>query len=188
MRWTYMKKERQKHGFSFEKGMIEELRLTPSVGYTNKWDGFLGDTPVSIKTEKLGSDIEMADYFRNAENTLDFILIVGFWQEVKTNIVEVRFLRINGSEWHELFPPKFCNLFARMLGLVTNDYSDDEKWKHLIAVAKKKWASETDNLVRPRFKRDHKSQKRIQCAINNKDFYDYFIPKYEIQKEDLINV
>ena len=29
----------------------------------------------------------------------------------------------------------------------------------------------TSNLVRPRFKRDHKSQKRIQCAINNKDFY-----------------
>ena len=34
----------------------------------------------------------------------------------------------------------------------------DGKIKHLI-------------FIRPRFKRDHKSQKRIQCAINNKDFF-----------------
>lgn len=51
----------------------------------------------------------------------------------------------------------------------------------MIKAQKARWQKETNNLIRPRFKRDHKNQKRIQCAINNKDFYKYFIPNYGVE-------
>lgn len=50
----------------------------------------------------------------------------------------------------------------------------------MISDLKAEYKKLTPNLVRPRFKRDHKKQKRIQCAINNKDFYSYFVAKYGI--------
>ena len=56
--------------------------------------------------------------------------------------------------------------------------SDDEKWKEGRIALTDKWKEQTTNLIRPRFKRDHKTQKRMQCAINYSDFYEYFIPKY----------
>lgn len=175
-----MRGERQAHGFLFEDYVMKTYGVDPSTEYTSKWDGTLNGYPVSIKTEKLGSDIEMADFRRNAENEESFYLIVGFWSGDKTNIVKVETLFIDGNEWHQLFPSHFIEDFANMLASVTNDRSDDAKWKALMAEQKRAWIAETDNLVRPRFKRDHRSQKRVQCAINNKDFYNHFVAKYSV--------
>ena len=81
--------ERQNHGFKFEKSIMEDYNIVPSTDYTAKWDGFLDDVPVSIKVEQYGSDIELADFRRNATNTEDFYLIVGFWEGQKDNIVDI---------------------------------------------------------------------------------------------------
>ena len=72
------------------------------------------------------------------------------------------------------------------LANITNSSIDDEKWKKGISIYKKLWGKETPNLVRLRFKRDHKTQKRMQCAINNKIFYDYFLKHYGVDKEWLV--
>ena len=180
-RINYMNRtERQAHGFTFEDYVINKYSIQKSSNYTAKWDGMLNGFPVSIKCEKYKSDIELADFTRNANNTDDFYLIVGFWDGVKTNIVEEHILFIKGQEWHELFPSHFIEDFKTMLNSVTNNYSDDAKWKNLVTEQRKRWKKETNNLIRPRFKRDHKTQKRVQCAINYKDFHSYFIPKYEV--------
>lgn len=174
--------ERQKHGFLFEEYIEQKYGVNRSgKGYTDKWDGKWKGYPVSIKTKELGKDIELADFKRNAENTESFYLFVGFWQNEKTNIVKEEVLFINGDEWHQLFPQHFITDFQTMLNSVSNDKADDEKWKILMKEQKTKWESETQNYIRPRFKRDHKHQKRVQCAINYNDFYNYFIPKYKIQ-------
>ena len=178
--------ERQKHGFTYEKQIIEKMGIIPSNDYTSEWDGFLNNIPVSIKLEQYGSDIELADYFRNSKKNQDFYLIVGFWEKEKTNIIEERILLIAGQEWQALFNESFTVKFKELLNNITNDYSDDEKWRKSISELRKDWKKQTPNLIRPRFKRDHHTQKRIQCAINNKDFYTYFIPKYQV-KEDIIN-
>lgn len=172
--------ERQSHGFKFEEYVVNKYFVKKSTNYTNKWDGELNGYPVSIKCEGYKTDIELADFTRNALNKEDFYLIVGFWDGAKDNIVEEHVLFINGKEWHELFPQHFIEDFKNLLNSVTNDYSDDEKWTRLRKELTKQWKSETNNLIRPRFKRDHKSQKRVQCAINYKDFHNYFIPKYEV--------
>lgn len=175
--------ERQGHGFLFEDFIKNKLNIQPCENghYTYKWDGMLNGYPVSIKTEKLGSDIEMASFSRNAYNTEDFYLIVGFWDKEKTNIVEIKILFISGQEWHTLFDLNIVQECQDLLNSVTNDKSDDEKWKNGRLALTKKWKDNTPNLIRPRFKRDHKNQKRMQCAINNKDFYTYFIPKYGME-------
>lgn len=147
--------------------------------------GYLNNIPVSIKLEKYGSDIELADYFRNSRKTEDFYLFVGFWEGQKDNIVEEHILYINGNEWHELFNEEFNQKFQDLLTNITNSYEDDAKWRKNIGILRTEWRNKTLNLIRPRFKRDHGSQKRIQCAINNKDFYNYFIKRYAIQEEDI---
>lgn len=177
--------ERQAHGFIFEDYIKKELGIEacPKGHYTYKWDGMLNGIPVSIKTEKYGSDIEMASFTRNAYNTDSFYLIVGFWEEEKTNIVSIEILLIPGDEWHSLFSIEIVNKCQNLIDTISNSVEDDQKWKESRLKLSKEWKEKTSNLVRPRFKRDHKSQKRMQCAINNKDFYSYFLPKY---KKELI--
>lgn len=176
-----MRTERQRHGFVFEDFVEKEYGVDRSEGhYTSQWDGSLNGHPVSIKTAKLGSEIGLADFRRNAENTESFYLFVGFWEGSPQNIVNVEVLFIDGKQWNKLFPAKFTNEFYYILNLVSNDRSDDVLWRGLIGQAKEAWESETSNLVRPRFKRDHGTQKRVQCAINYKDFYSYFMPRYSV--------
>lgn len=172
--------ERQRHGFDFETFIKAKFAIEPcdEGHYTYKWDGMLNDYPVSIKTEQLGSDIEMASFERNATNKDSFYLIVGFWKDSKDNIVTIETLFIEGQEWHQLFDEDIVNECKEFLATITNDYSDDEAWSQGCKTLKKKWQSNTLNLIRPRFKRDHKKQKRMQCAINYNDFYNYFVPRY----------
>ena len=173
--------ERQKHGFIFEEYVKNKYDIELNKEYTAAWDGVLNGYPVSIKCEKYGSDIELADYFRNSNIEHDFYLIVGFWQDSKDNIVEEKILFIKGDEFHLLFDETFSVRFKELLNNITNSVEDDDKWKKAITALRKEWSVSTPNLIRPRFKRDHKTQKRIQCAINNKDFYSYFCKKYEVE-------
>lgn len=176
--------ERQSHGFSFEQSMAKKYNIILSNNYTDKWDGRINEFPVSIKTEKYGTDIEMADVFRQMNVNEDFYLIVGFWNENKSNIIEQHLLKINGEEYSSLFNHSFIPQLRGLLDNITNDKNDDNKWKTQTANIRSAWKEKTPNLIRLRFKRDHKKQKRIQCAINNKDFYNYFIPKYEVNKNE----
>lgn len=127
----------------------------------------------------------MGDYFRNERNLQSFFLIVGFWEKEKDNIVEQKILFIPGEEWHRLFNTDLTPAFKDIIDNITNSQQDDQKWKESIKWARREWKSTTNNLIRPRFKRDHKRQKRIQCAINNKDFYRYFCSRYEVQKDEV---
>lgn len=177
--------ERQSHGFIFEEYIKEKYNIKPfeEGNYTSRWDGILNGYPVSIKTEAVGSDIEMASFFRNAMNEDSFYLIVGFWENDKTNIVNTEFLFIAGEEWHKLFDMSIVDKCEELINSISNDKSDDVRWKNERTALAKAWKENTPNLVRPRFKRDHKTQKRMQCAINNKDFYKYFIPRYSVKEE-----
>lgn len=174
--------ERQIHGFLYEQNVIKKYNIQKSKDYTDKWDGYYNGIPCSIKCEKYGSDIELADYFRNSKIDSDFYLFVGFWQNEKDNIVENQILYIKNEEWKKLFGTKEYNdNLKEMLQNITNKIEDDAKWKEQINKFKKIWKQITPNLIRPRFKRDHKSQKRIQCAINNKDFYNFFVKNYGVE-------
>ena len=171
--------ERQLHGFTYQNHIISKYNLISDKDYIGEWDAYYHDYPVSIKTKQLGGDIEMADIFRQAHITQDFILQVGFWKDKKDNIVEEHTLLIRAEDYNKYFDQELLNEYKDLIETITNSDADDEKWKVAINDLRTKWKKNTVNLVRPRPKRDHKKQKRIQCAINNTDFYRVFLPKYE---------
>lgn len=174
--------KRQKHGFIYQEEIIDRFSLSPESGYTSKWDAYCDDIPVSIKTTRLGGDIELADFFRQSSIDEDFYLVVGF-HDSNNEIIEEHLLYIPKENWNKMIDKTFISIFKELLKNCSNDNSYDEEWKQQISSLKKDWTKKTSNLIRPRFKRDHKSQKRIQCAINNKDFYNYFIPNFEVEME-----
>lgn len=174
--------ERQEHGFTFENYIKSLYKIQNySNSYTSQWDGILNNYPVSIKLEKIGTDIELASFTRNASITEDFYLIVGFWEDSKDNIISIKKLFISGNQWHNLFNQEIVNKCQNLINTISNSPKDDDFWRNERIKLTKEWKKTTPNLIRPRFKRDHKTQKRMQCAINNKDFFKYFIPKYEVE-------
>lgn len=167
--------ERQVHGFIFEKSIIEKFNLIKEKSHTSEYDAHTSNNiPVQIKLEKENSDIEMADIFRNFLKKEDFILVVGFWKNNPLDIVKIYSVYFKIEDFKKNFDGKLLDDFSQFLENITNNYSDDEKWKYQIKIFRKEWKSRTSNFIRPRFKRDHKNQKRIQCAINNKDFINYW--------------
>lgn len=161
--------ERQKHGFDYEQSVITKHSMNKATYYTATYDAQWNGNNVSIKCEKYETDIELGDYFRNASTVNDFILYIGFWQDTKNNIVYERIIKINGKKFHQLFYQPINEKLKTLLRTITNNKSDDKKWAMETKLLKKEWEANTNNLIRLRFKRDHKKQKRIQCAINFHD-------------------
>ena len=56
---------------------------------------------------------------------------------------------------------------------VSNDRSYDNQWKEECKYYKNDWG--VNRLIQPRFKRDSKKQRRIQCGITYKKFIKYFV-------------
>lgn len=85
--------EVQAHGFSFEDWVRRSLFAGYNGSYSQKWDvpadantsppvpPPLRRMPVSIKTAKLGSPINLGDILRQRQIGTDFLLIAGFWQQ-----------------------------------------------------------------------------------------------------------
>lgn len=158
--------ERQYHGFNYEAGIINKFNLNKTKNYTGKFDAYENDIPVSIKCIKQGGSVDFGDLKRQFNLNESFYLYIGFWKNDKNNIVEEYKIFINIIKWKTLFGNIDNNMFDELVS-ITNNVTDDEKWKFYI----KKWkAFYGKGTIQPRFKRDHKSQKRIQCGISYKNF------------------
>lgn len=164
--------ERQEHAFEYESRIINENNIVKSEGYTDKWDAFEGDIPVSVKNIKLNSSVDFGDFKRQTLLNQDFYLYVGFWKGEKTNVVEEYKILVSYNNWKNYFGR--TDIISDMLGemkTISNDRSDDLKWKEF----RKKWTLLYKSLrptpvITLRFKRDHKKQKRIQCGISSLNF------------------
>jgi hypothetical protein len=163
--------ERQSHGFAYEGSIIQKHNLTKETAYNGEWDAYWQNgKPVQIKAIKFGSAIDLGDYFRNKSKSQNFTLFISFWKGTNDNIVEEYvFENIDCVEWNKMFEYEFDDELRHDLDTITNDYSDDKKWKDIISKHKSRW-NQVERLVQPRFKRDHKNQKRMQCAINTSAF------------------
>lgn len=176
--------ERQRHGFTYEDIKRKEYGLTKYENYTAPFDAYDENYNYQIKFQKKGSAIELGDYFRNSEKDTDFYLIVGFYEGNRkdiiyegenSSIVEEYILFIPVEVWkeHTKFDKKE-ELRNWIKNIVSNDRSYNERWKKEKSHYKKEWDKIEGRKINLRFKRDSKNQRRIQCAINNSDFYNYF--------------
>jgi hypothetical protein len=166
--------ERQKHGFDYEREVIERYSLMKSKNYTAEYDAYYNGIPVQIKCIKHGCAIEMGDYKRNSRKKDDFILIIGFWKGKEHKIIKEIVLYIDHEKFNEQLRFGDENLYHKIIAemnLITNLKVDDEKWKQFCKKYKGLWP--ITSLFSIRFKRDHKKQKRIQCAIPWKNFVTF---------------
>jgi len=172
--------ERQQHGFIYQDKYILKNNLTEEKNYTHKNDAYdKNNIPYQIKTIKKNSSIDMGDIFRNANKNEDFYLVVGFWENKKTNIVEEKKLFIDHKKWNSILNfQEYDKLKDWIKNKVSNDRNYDNQWKKEMKIWKEKFGERKINI---RFKRDHKKQRRIQCAINNKIFYSYFVKEFEVE-------
>jgi hypothetical protein len=100
-------------------------------------------------------------------------LIYGVWKGKKSNIIEERVVFIDITKWRELFDwTHYDGLNNWIKNLVSNSYSYDMTWKSEVKEWKERWGK--DRIVQPRFKRDHKTQRRIQSAVAYKNI-DLFL-------------
>lgn len=164
--------ERNIHGKKYEKLIIERYDLTEAAGYTDSWDATNKDnTPYLIKTFKKGSEIPLSDIFINSNRDKDFIMVLGIWENNKSNIVEEYIVNVRIDKFKKLFHFDYYDKMKEWIRSVSNDYSYDEIWKKECFEWKTKWGE--DRIVQPRFKRDHKKQKRIQSAVTYKNIKEF---------------
>lgn len=172
------RKERQSHGFSYEDNILKRYNIEKSDIYTSEYDTKESNIPLQIKNIQYGGDIELGSYKRNKNKKSDFFLYIGFWKDHKSNIVDEVVYRINYKEWiKNLEYDKDSQMFAEM-DLISNLHEDDERWNDFCNRHKKRW-DEFDNKIAIRLKRDHKNQKRIQCAIPLRYYNTWFKSTFE---------
>ena len=165
--------ERQGHGFAYEQRTLERFSLTKCKNYTSEFDATCGHIQVQVKCIKQGGAIELGCYNRNKNKKHSFILIIGFWRGSKDNIVEECIYFIDCNEYTmNLKYDKDAEMIAEMK-LISNLKEDDVRWRDFCAKHKTSW-KEQNNHIDIRFKRDHKTQKRIQCAISWKNYNTWF--------------
>ena len=163
-------RERQYHGLEFEDIVIRKEHLIKNPEYTGKFDAWTkSGVPVQIKYIKRGSSIDMGDLLRNSQMSQPFMLYIGFWDKTKSHCVEILKFFINDiCAWNDAFMYAHYGSLKAEMRLITNLHVDDNQWKSFCERHKRSW-NQCDRHVQIRFKRDHKKQKRIQCAINQSD-------------------
>jgi len=169
--------ERQKHGFIFETYIINRYNLIKENRYTSHFDVYTQkNIPIQIKCIKRKNEICFGDFYRNMSNQHDFILIVGFYDQDSHNINNIDILYIDNIRWKQLFDFKEYHTLLEEFKLITNLKIVDSRFRSLRNKYSRIFKSQFISL---RIKRDHKTQKRIQCAISYKNFLKmkkYFKP------------
>lgn len=173
---------RQAHGFHYQDQVIKRLKLKSIAHYTAEYDAECQGTPVQIKCMKHQTGVQLGDFRRNRSKTHDFIMIIGFWEGDKYNIIDedVRYVTRNEYTDNIGFHDEGNTIERRMfedMSYISNDYSDDGVWTEFRTRYKALWPA--TNNIDLRFARDHKKQKRIQCGMSNKKFEQWYKSKFE---------
>lgn len=165
--------ERQSHGFRYEHAVLQRYGISKSKKYTSEYDNVDEAFPLQIKCIQYGGDIELGSYKRNKNKNKDFYLFIGFWKDNKDNIIEEVVYRIDHNHWvSNLQYDKDSQMFMEM-ELISNLHDDDDRWEQFCCKHKQGWET-FGNKLSIRFKRDHKTQKRIQCAIPLRHYETWF--------------
>jgi hypothetical protein len=174
--------ERQGHGFDYENKVILKYGLKKSNNYTSVYDAYTKlNIPVQIKCIKNKCAVEMGDYLRNKNKKEDFILIVGFWDGQKDNIINEVILYIKKELFIQNLKFNLDDDMFKEMSLISNLKKDDNRWREFRIKFKNEW-DHNQNKIDLRCKRDHKTQRRIQCAISWKNFNEYFIKNFDKYK------
>ena len=172
--------ERQYPGIQIEHAIISRLNLKKAEGYTDKFDAFsnVDSTPFQIKSKKVKKlsfnkkvKIEFGGFDR-LKKTENFVVIIENYQMVNNSVFEIdsfEFL-VDYKKWNALIDDDAISLLhkSNVFYGISNDHSDDAIWKKRRSSLKKEYIKNYPAMAQyfmPRFKRDHKNQKRVQVGV-----------------------
>lgn len=179
--------EVQFHGFSFEKWVRENLFEGYTGNYMQEWDippdynrhpaisENMRGIPVSVKSAKYGSPIGLGDINRQRAINQPFLMIVGFWKQrtpTEKWIEEIGCALFLPVEWNSLWGALDA-IRIREIDLLIKDHSISfeqarqkaKEWKKEVAAP-----SDCHFVVNPKI--DSKSQRRIQCSLPFREFWN----------------
>jgi len=179
--------EVQSHGFSFEKWVRDKLFEEYSGNYMQEWDvpsehnrhkmipEDLRGIPVSVKTAKYGSPIGLGDVLRQRSIDEPFLMIVGFWRQRSQSekwFEDIGWAKFTPAVWSSLWGSLSLlqiNEIDRIVKELDCHYSVVRKraqeWKKTVALT-----SGSQIVINPKI--DSKKQRRIQCSIPFRVFWD----------------
>lgn len=140
-------------------------------------------TWISSKSRKIGGELCLADYARNRNKTQGFLLCASSYKGTIETIIDEHFRWCDPEKWAPFFAfSHYDEMFAEW-DTITNSHDDDEKSTACQEKYQALWEQESPDgkprLVKLRFKRDHKTQLRIQCAVPRAsvpEFLSHFPP------------
>lgn len=141
---------------------------------SRKWEAYTKGpekTPVAIRHSLTAHDVEVGDFFLYGMVESDFFLHQSFYYHSKNRPVFEYLVHLPKDFWESQFPALYHQEIIAFLEDITNDPSDDEKWKHWSHDIKERWRS-TGSIIRLAPKRDHRKVKRMDCVIPYPLFID----------------
>jgi len=187
--------EVQKHGFGFESWIRQEIfEITVEENYGRKWDvgpdgakhsllpKAMHGLPVSIKTCGWGGPVNLSDAIRQMTIDEDFVMIVGFWDQVSAgekNFTAIRAARFKVADWKRLWRSYDLDSVLSLDRAIKNMDISSDKAHEIADNWKTKNKPKDDLCLRINPKIDSKKQRRIQCSLPFQAFWNHIgeVPK-----------
>lgn len=176
--------EVQAHGLGFEKWLRDTfVRGYQPAGYTQQWDipaaanPDHGRIPVNPKAAKFGTPIDLGDAVRQFGIDEPFLLIVGFWEQLtpaEKRWVNVQAVRVEPADWKKLWGQMTRADLDRLVAVIKDPALTLEQARAR-AQALKASAPFTTAVIQFNPKLD-RSQRRLQCSLSFKAFFDHLAP------------
>ena len=170
--------EVQNHGFVFEDWVkmilgVQEL----ATNYTQKWD-VPGETPVSVKCMGATNALEFGSTVRIWEIDETFTLVIGRWKQVGLQkiIISINEIDLRPDDLSKMKGKITLEEIKEFDKKIKSFPAGKEGQKAGIAFANK-WKKDRKDrigLLTITHKIDSKSQRRIQCNLNYKNYIQLF--------------
>lgn len=170
--------EVQNHGFIFESWVKEVLGVTKlASNYTQKWD-IPGEIPISVKCMGLTNALEFGSTVRIWKINRPFTLILARWEQIndKKLIRSIDEIKITLDKLEQMKGTISIEEIEDFDKIIKRFPAGKEGQKEGIIFAKS-WKSERKKrmgLLTITHKIDSKTQRRIQCNLNYKNYLELF--------------
>lgn len=184
--------EVQQHGYIFEKWVRDTFFAHyQAPSYTQEWDVAksankkYGGLPVSIKTTKYGSSVDLGDALRQFTLNEDFMIIIGYWKQEgpRKRIVNIVAATVTPALWQSLWAPITLQDIKALDAAVKNRAVTPAQARadaHKI----KSQPPFTRALMTVNPKIDNKHQRRLQCSLRFDLVFSRLAPKADSSPQE----
>lgn len=183
-------REVQSHGLMFERWLQDTFfdGYRPP-NYTQRWDipatanTRHGGIPVNPKAIKYGTPVDLGDAVRQFEIKEPFMLVVGFWEQTtptEKRWVNAQAVTVQPAVWRRLWHPVTRADLDKLAAVIKDKSLSLEEARGRAKEMKSK-PPFADAVIQVNPKIDQ-SQRRLQCSLSFRDFFQHLAPESSAEK------